>query len=190
MEKKFITPPHQMGPYPPMIVAAMLSFFPLLGVGLLIATIWLIAYHLSNEAFDIIYFACILFFIGGAGIFFICLGWCFLSKGLAQYRFKNSGLIAKYPLRDEIIIPWEEFQQICICYAAYTTAGPRRANTVICFVKKGEHKNGNGRWKTDNPFRYRSVICIDYNPALEVGLREKCPYAVEDLRQSRIYRLK
>ena len=85
--------------------------------------------------------------------------------------------------------PWQEFQQVCVCYAAYTTRGKKKANTVICCVKQGEKKNLHGRWKTDNPFHHRSVICIDYSPEYHADITRMCPYAVEDLRSTRAYRL-
>lgn len=189
MDKEYSTT-HQMGDYPKSIIVLILAFFPLLGIFLSISAICVSYSIYTFDGYPLIYsivlFTCLML------ISAICsfVGWAFISRGLAKYRFTDIGLIAKFPLRKEVIIPWESFQQVCVCYAAYTTMGKPRANTVICCVKRGETKSGIGRWKTDNPFRYRSVICIDYSEALFNGLVDKYPGTVVDLRNSPEYRLK
>ena len=64
-----------------------------------------------------------------------------IDKALAKYRFEKEGLVVKYPFKKEELILWNEFQQVCVCYAAYTTRGTPRASSVICCVKKGEKNN-------------------------------------------------
>jgi hypothetical protein len=131
-----------------------------------------------------------LLFVICISVFFLMLGWAFVSSGLARYRFETNGLVAKYPCRTEKLIPWNTFAEICIVHTAFTTRGERRANTAICFVKKGERKNIHGRWKTDNPFRYRTVICLDYKLELVQSLVDRCPYDVLDLRDTPTYKLR
>ena len=178
----------QMGPYPRCCIFLILSFFPLLGVGMGIAAFYLSWLSLADGSS--ITFVLILFvFQMSIASFCVVLGWTFICSGLAQYRFETDGLYVKYPLREEFLIPWTDFQQVCICRAAYTTRGEPRANDVICCVKHGEKYNWRGRWKTDNPFKYRSVICIHYTENLAEGITEMCPYNVPDLRESLKYRL-
>jgi len=179
----------QTGSYPKWFVALLLSVCPVLGLGLAITAFyvsWLsLAEGESSIEFVIFFFVFTLI----VAVFFLILGWVLISAGLAQYRFETDGLYVKYPLRNEFLVPWDAFQQVCICRAAYTTRGHRKANDCICCVKHGEKTNLLGRWKTDNPFKYRSVICIDYTPYLAEGIAEKCPYDVPDLRETRTYRL-
>lgn len=177
-----------MGPYPKWLIALILSAFPLVGLGLVITAFyvsWLS--HSEGESIQFVLFFFVFTLIVAA--FCISLGWAYISMGLAQYRFETVGLYVKYPLRKELLIPWDAFQQVCICRAAYTTRAHRKANDVICCVRHGEKTNWLGRWKTDNPFKYHSVICIAYTPHLAEGISEKCPYDVPDLRETLRYRL-
>ena len=189
MEKEYYSNT-QMGNYPKYVVFLLFSFFPLLGILLACAAVYASFVSIVIDGSPLELGIALFVYTMSVACFFFVLGWALLSTGLAKYRFKSDGLYAKYPARPEIKIPWDEFQQICICFAAYTTRGVPRANTVICCVKNGEKHNGRGRWKTDNPFRYRSVICIDYKPALVEGLKEKCPYTVVDLRNTPAYKLR
>ena len=178
----------QMGPYPKWFISLLLSFFPLLGLALgslAFYVSWISFSEGESIAFVLIFFV----FTLTVAVFCISLGWAYISMGLAQYRFETVGLYVKYPLRKGFLIPWDAFQQVCICRAAYTTSGEPKANDVICCVKHGEKYNWRGRWKTDNPFKYRSVICIAYTPLLAEGITEKCPYDVPDLRETLRYRL-
>lgn len=188
MNKEYSTS-HQMGNFPKGIIILMLGFFPFLGSILFFLSIYVLYSSYILDGYPLGYSCASFAFVMLVSIFCHLIGWAFISRGLAKYRFADNGLIAIFPLRRDEIIPWECFQQICVCYAAYTTRGERRANTVICCIKKGETRNGLGRWKTDNPFRYRSVICIEYNDALLNGLIEKCPDTVVDLRNTPEYRL-
>lgn len=180
---------HQMGKLPRIWVILLLSFFPILGLGLLIMAGYILYEGLFVVAYPVIFTAILAGVTICLAILSLALGWVFLSSGMARYRFTSSGLHAKYPFRRYKFIPWSDFQQICICYAAFTTRGEKKANTVICCVRKGEKKNIYGRWKTDNPFHYQSVICIDYSPELHAGLMEKCQSEVADLRNTHGYTL-
>ena len=189
MEKEYVSKT-QMGSYNKLVVAALLGFFPLIGI-ILIVLAFFVSYLSYLDGNITIYAALFRFgYIFSIAVLCFAIGWVFISVGLAQYRFTNDGLFVKYPFRRESLISWFEFQQICICYAAYTTRGTPRANTVICCVKKNERHNSMGRWKTDNPFRYRTVICIDFSPALMNGLMDVYPGNVVDLRDTPAYRLR
>lgn len=188
MHKEYSTS-HQMGNYPDIIIFAILSFFPFLGIFLSFSAVY-VSYLTYVEdgyvlSYSIIVFMCIM----PTSLVAYWIGWVFISRGLAKYKFTDAGLVAKFPLRKEELILWDEFQQVCVCYAAYTTRGERRANTALFCIKKGEVRNGHGRWKTDNPFRYRTVICIDYSESLYNGLADKYPGNVADLRDTPEYRL-
>lgn len=189
MEKEYVSL-CQMGPYPKIVIFAILGFCPLVGVCLTIGAIWVsyVSYVYDGNTLADALFILVYTLIPALLCYFI--GWGFIARGLAQYRFTNEGLFTKYPLSKKKLVPWKEFQQVCVCYAAYTTRGERRANTVICCVKKGEKKNMRRRWKTDSLFRYRSVICIDYQPTLLEGLKDVYPGEVVDLRDTPQYRLK
>lgn len=181
---------HQMGKYPKVVIIAILSAFPTLGVALIVCSIFAsystIVYDGYPASIGFMLFAS----VGGTGCALFVIGWQFIMAGMTKYRFTKEGIYAKYPLKPEQLLYWDSFQQVCVCYAAYTTRGRQKANTVICCVKHGERKNFYGRWKTDNPFRYSSVICIDYSPALLNGIKDMCPYEVIDLRETPVYKLR
>lgn len=188
MEKEYSTS-HQMGNLPNFFIVLILSFFPLLGVFLFLVAIYVPYNSYVFEGETIAFSIRLFIFTMLLAISAFIIGWTLIKICLARYRFEDIGLAIKYPLEKEIIVPWEDFQQICVCYAAYTTRGERRASTVICCVKKGETKTSIGRWKTDNIFRYRSVICIVYSEPLLNGITEKYPGTVVDLRDTPQYRL-
>lgn len=178
---------HQMGDYPRIVIILMLGFCPVVGIGLIGLGIYT-AFIGSIEGYPTWIILMFLLFVMSIAAFVLSLGWAFISGGLARYRFEADGLWVKYPLQSWQLISWDEFQEVCVIHTAFTTRGERRANTDICCVKKGEKRNMYGRWK-DNPFRYHSVICIAYSPALYKGIKERCPYEVVDLRETRAYRL-
>lgn len=181
---------HQMGPYSPFVIFLLLGSFPLIGISLIALGIYTAYAAIVYDGWNYVTAAIVnLVPIGAPATFLLWYGWVLIEGGLAKYRFEANGLQVKYPLLPERIISWDEFQQICVVRAAFTTRGERRANTVICCVKKGEKKNIYDRWKTDNPFRYRSVICIAYTPELHEGIKIRCPYEVFDLRDTPAYRL-
>ena len=189
MEKEYISQ-WQMGSYPKIVVIFLLGFFPLVGSCLIVCAISVAYSAYAYEGYPLWYALC--FFVYALVPSSVCylVGWAYIEMGLAQYRFAKEGLFARFPLGKEALIPWDSFQQVCVCYAAYTTRGESRANTVICCVKKGEQKNIKGRWKTDSLFHYKSVICIDYRPSLLEGLKAVFPGNVVDLRNTPEYRLK
>ena len=179
---------HQMGNLPKPVIAAMLSVIPLTGIGLGALAVYT-GYVGIADGYPAVFSLYAAGMVLCVAVFVFALGWCLAASGMARFRFEAEGLVVKYPLEKEKRIPWHQFQQVCVCYAAYTTRGQKKANTVICCVKQGEKKNLYGRWKTDNPFHHRSVICMDYSPEYHAGITRMCPYAVEDLRNTWAYRL-
>ena len=178
---------HQMGGYSKAVIYLVLSVFPLIGGCLIVCAIFASYSIIVTDGYPV-GVGCLLFAgIGGTGFGLLVIGWQFITVGLAKYRFTKEGVYAKYPLKAEQLLPWNSFQQVCVCYSAYTTCGKRKANTIICCVKCGERRNIYGRWKTENLFRYRNIVCIDYTPGLHEGIKDMCPYTVIDLRDTKEY---
>ena len=123
------------------------------------------------------------------GIYITVWGWLFLTDSQAYYDFSAEGVDVKYLFEKHKIIPWDDFQEVCVCYTSYTTRGKRYAHSVICFVKHGEKYNFYGRWKADDPMHSRSVISIEYTDELYEEIQKQCPYKIPDLRKTRRYRL-
>ena len=117
---------------------------------------------------------------------FICFSveWKIISFVFAKYEFYSYGVEAKYFGRHSQIIPWDDFQEVCICYADYNCGYHSQLTKVICLIKKGEKKNIFGRWKVDNFLRYRSVIRLDYSPELHQKVIDVCPYHIVDYCRS------
>lgn len=113
--------------------------------------------------------------------------WALFSCDNAQYTIHIDGIRVKFPFRKMKLYPWDEFQQVCVCYAHYTTRGPLKAMPAICCIKKGEKLDWQERWKTENPYRYRTVICVKYTPELHKEIIAKCPMEIVDLRNTRAY---
>lgn len=108
-------------------------------------------------------------------IFWWWFGWMGYTDYKAYFDYSEEGLGVKYLLQKRKVIPWGEFQQVCVCYTSYSTRGPATAHSVLCFVKKGEKKNVYGRWKASNPFRSRSVIAIEYTDELYEKVKKTLP---------------
>ena len=114
----------------------------------------------------------------------------FLACGenvMAVYKFKPEGLVAIFPIKKEILIPWDDFEEICVCHVwgGNTNDNPQ---PVICFARKGEKRNAALRWKTGNPFKCYRVFTIPYTVEYYEGLKERCPYDIPDLRDKLRYK--
>ena len=181
-------PTPQQPMLPKWLLITLIAFFPLIGIFIIAFSVWLLIAGIST-ALPVVFLVTYLTIFISLGVFLVLLGWNFYSSVTANYNYTTIGLLVKYPFQTEILLPWTSFQQVCICYAAYTTGGEQMANSVICFVKHGEKKNGSMRWKTDNPFRHRSVICIDYTPELYDQVKAVCPYEISDLRHTMAYKM-
>lgn len=112
---------------------------------------------------------------------------CIALECMTCYRFCDDGLYIKYLFEKWKCMPWESFQQICICYP-YGAKDYPKVDTIICFVKQGEKKSLFGRWKTENPFHYRSVISFPLEPEILDKLQRKCTVRIDDLRGTGNYR--
>ena len=122
----------------------------------------------------------LLSFMFSCGIGFICfvVEWKLLTAIYTKYTFSQEGVMAKYPGHRPKIIPWDDFQEVCICYADYNSRTDGHLTKVICLVKKGERKNLLGRWKVDNFLHCKSVIRIDYTEELYNEILSVCPHRV------------
>lgn len=172
-----------LGNMPMIVRILLLSFAPFWGFVFLVLYFYLCIVDSPSVAFILLNSSMQLPF----SLFLLAYGWVIIASTCARYQFTELGLYAKYPLQEQRIIPWKSFQQICICYDGYTTRGPSKACTAICFVQKGEKKNMYGRWKT-NTFNYRGVISIALNPDLLLELQLTCDAPITDLRGTRCYR--
>lgn len=104
-----------------------------------------------------------------------------------KYKIVEEGLWIKYPLEFPKILPWTDFQQICVCYS--NTSGPG-TYVFICFIKHGEQKSFmSGRWKAGSFLHYRSVITMDYTFELYKSIKKMCPYDIVDLRETTNYKI-
>lgn len=132
-----------------------------------------------------------LIFYMPVAIFPLALAIAWGSLFFSRFQLSEDGLGVKRPLSRWEYTRWNDFQQICICYTAYSTRGPLRANTVLCCVKKGEKKNLYGRWKTENPFHQRGVITFGgryVEPDLVLKMQLYCSARIDDLRGYGNYR--
>ena len=157
-----------------MIAVWILGF--VLGVGLLIGGLWLFLFVTRTAVLSIV-----------AGV--ICLlNWLYsLQTGMAEFSFRPEGVWVKYPLEKRRFYPWEEFQQVCVCY--YSRATEMNGYPLICLVRNGEKKDHFGRWKTGSVLHYRNLLCLDYSEDQLQKIRECCPYDVPDLRGKGNYKL-
>lgn len=164
---------------------AMLSLL-LIGVGFAIMEFEYISKQIAmGDEIDTV----VVTLLSAISFFVISLGWMVYTDYKAYFDYSEEGLGVKYLLQKRKVIPWSEFQQICICYTSYSTRGERTAHSVLCFVKKGEKKNIYGRWKASNPYHSRSVISMEYTDELYKEVQKHCPYEIPDLRGKGNYRL-
>ena len=100
-----------------------------------------------------------------------------LIVGFTQY-----GLMVKYPFHKTRLLKWEEFQNVCLCnpFAPTRYYSYLWEYEVMCFVMKGEQKNRSGRWKTENPFHLKRLICISHTEELLNAAQRWCPLPIED----------
>ena len=174
---------HQMGQIPSIVIFFLLSFFPIVGMAVLGLGIW-VCFGSIKQGLSIEFVILSSIYIVSVGIFLLIVGWMMISAGLVKYKISFDGVYAKYPLTKLKLFKWDEFQEVSMCYAARTTRGEPRAIKVLCFVKKGERKNIYGRWKTDNIFKHRRVITINYSDELYEFVKSVCPYRVLDIRKT------
>lgn len=116
-------------------------------------------------------------------------GFCCASEAHGKYAVQENGILIKHPFCKPILLHWDSFQEICICYSDITTRGPLRYNTVICCVQHGEKRNYYDRWKTGNVFRYKSVFSIAFSENRLFELQANCPFRILDRRGKGGYRL-
>ena len=162
------------------------------GLFILFCAIWLVI-DLFTYNYTLVWIIIALFlflFLFTVSTLLISSGYCIFNMYYSKIEFTKHGIYIKYPfIKEKTCLAWDEFQQVCVCYTNYSTTAEPTALKVICLVKKGEKKNAYGRWKADNPFRYKTVITKDYTPELHKEAVENCPYEVVDLRNTPAYKL-
>lgn len=134
------------------------------------------------------------FLLPGAAVWLVTLGLVCAADGtmgvqtsMAEFTFSSSGVQVKYPLEKLRFYPWEDFQQVCICY--YSRATEMSGYPLICLVRNGEKTDRFGRWKTGSVFHYRKLLCLDYFDEQLQEIRRFCPLDILDLRDKGNYRL-
>ena len=157
-------------------MAAVFILGPVLGIPLLFTGLWMFTVSDWTAVVTVL-----------AGI--LCLWeWIYgLQTAMADFSFTDHGVWVKYPLEKRRFYPWEEFQQVCVCY--YSKAAEMYGYSLICLVRKGEKKDCFGRWKTGSALHYRNLLCLDYSEAQLREIRSHCPFEVPDLRGQGNYRL-
>ena len=136
----------------------------------------------------------LIFLLPGAAVWTVVLGLVCCAYGImglqtsmAEFTFRNEGVWVKYPLEKLRFYPWENFQQVCVCY--YSRATEMSGFPLICLVRNGEKTDRFGRWKTGSIFHYRKLLCLDYSEEQLQEIRSFCPYDIPDLRDKGNYRL-
>lgn len=190
MDEPIYETTHQMGDIPCIAIILLLAFFPFLGVLIIGIAVYVFYVSVTEDGYSVVLVFTCLSPIVIIGLNCIFLGWAFIQSGLSKFRFQADGIYVIRPLSRNHLIPWNQFREICVCYGTFTTRGSSAAVTVICCVKHGEEKNASGHWKTDNPFRYNSVITILYSQEAYERIKDMCPFAVVDLRNTTADKLK
>ena len=164
------------GTLPEGAMKASLLLGPVLGTVLLAFGLWLL-FFIPLAALCVITAA------------LVCFGqWIMaLQTALAQFAFCHDGVRVKYPMETEHFYPWEDFQQVCVCY--YSRATEMSGYSLICLVRKGEKPDHFGRWKTGSVCHYRNLLCLDYSEEQLREIQAVCPYYISDLRGKGSYRL-
>jgi len=103
----------------------------------------------------------------------------------SRYRIAHDGIHIKYVFsREEVYVPWTEFQAIEIVFRDRYNQIP-----VICCVRRWEKRNGARRWKTESLKHYKGIYSLMYSPELLAAFEECCPYSIPDLRGTGPYRV-
>ena len=114
---------------------------------------------------------------------------CVLDK-YSNVTLTRDGVLIKYPLHKVKLIKWDEFYTVCRCISgAFAGDGPIAYDgyDIICFVRKGESTNMLGRWRTENPFHLRRLICFYYTDELFEKVKSWCPISIVDLSNTLSY---
>lgn len=161
------------------LLFALFALLPCYGVYWLIKAIRIMSEAICTHDFSL--------WILGNGFVFLCLSiGCFviqrqlLRNLFTKYSFCPNGVKATLWKKFTQIIPWEDFQEVCICHADFNSRSDGKLTKVICFVRKGEKKNIYGRWKVDNFLRYGKVIRLDYSSELHEELSRLCPHEIKN----------
>lgn len=123
-----------------------------------------------------------LLFPMGVCALFAAMFWCNVNVLLSRYRIEPEGLRVKLPFRAARLIPWDDFQEVCLCYVRDSRwAKERETGPAICFIRKGEKPAGLvNYWKTHSPFPYRTILTVMRTEERLAQVRECCPVKVVD----------
>ena len=164
---------------PAVVEWLMLGFIPAVGVAL--AILGFVCYFLCRaEGSTVVGSLFTMAYLLVGAYFLLKCGWLFLTDACAVYTFSAAGVRVKYPLEKDKIYSWNDFQEVCICSVTYQRM---KSEPAICFVMHGEKKNIFGQWKTENPFKFRRVMAVDFSEERLTQLRACCPEHVPDHRR-------
>ena len=102
----------------------------------------------------------------------------------SKIKVCKDGVLVKYPyffIREKLI-PWHEFQTVCICTYSNSARVYFIPDVYVCMVKYGEKKDVKGNWKMKNPLHFSRIIRLWYTAELVCFLQEKCGITVVDQR--------
>jgi hypothetical protein len=116
--------------------------------------------------------------------------WMEVQVGARECKIAQEGICVKYPLSNEKLLPWEQFQQICVCFEPVKRRyiPPRFTDQeIICFVLRKAKKDSWGFWNIYSKRYFRTILFIRYSEEVMKALKEHCPTSIIDLRQEQIY---
>ena len=122
--------------------------------------------------------------------YLFAMAWTELLVETRTCTITRDGIRVKYLLSTEKLFPWEQFQQICLCFEPQKKRyiPPRFTNQeIVCFVLKKAKKNPYGFWNVHSKRYFRAILFIRCSEEVMEALKEHCPTSIADFRQERIY---
>lgn len=166
--------------------AILVSVLSMSAIALWCIGIWRLFSWNNAKSISEIFTVCLLFVVS---FLLILITRCVLNSLLLWVKFSESGVIVKFALKNPNMIPWNNFEEVCIIHRKF---GNKEETGVvfsrICFVKKGSTKDCLGRWKIDYPFCRKNFILVRYSEELFQGIKNVCPIEIVDLRNTAQYR--
>ena len=116
--------------------------------------------------------------------------WMEVQVGARECKITQEGIRVKYLLYKEKLLPWVQFQQICVCFEPVKKRHipPRFTDQeIICFVLPKAKKDSWGFWNIYSKRYFRKILFIPYSEASMKELQEFCPLKIVDLRTDNVY---
>ena len=116
--------------------------------------------------------------------------WMEVQVGARECKIAQEGICVKYLLSNEKLLPWEQFQQICVCFEPVKRRyiPPRFTDQeIICFVLRKAKKDSWGFWNIYSKKYFREILFIAYSEESLKELQEYCPMQIVDLRTDNVY---